>query len=94
MLCHHRPDGKTFSVPSENLHIPSPKIGDVVTFSYESNIRRDVPFQPKIYKIRHDILWEEVIHSSLKENMHLTSMYRIVKVGIGEVEIFYSFIHV
>jgi hypothetical protein len=33
--------------------IPTPSVGDVVTFSYESQARRDVPVNPRIYRVRY-----------------------------------------
>ena len=36
------------------------KIGDVVTFSYENVSQRNIPLDPKICRVRHDVRWEDV----------------------------------
>lgn len=38
-----------------------PKRGDVVTFSYSGFSRSSIPIQPKIFRIREDITWEDVL---------------------------------
>jgi hypothetical protein len=43
----------------------------VVTFSYESNARRDVPISPKIYRIRTDLSWREVVENAAAEKKFL-----------------------
>ena len=42
-------------------------VGDVVTFSYEINARREVPVNPQIVRIRRDLEWEEVTANFAKE---------------------------
>lgn len=62
------PDGITFAVPSENVRVfAKPIRGDVVTFNYESYSRRSVPVNPKIYRIRTDMSWEDVLRAHAKE---------------------------
>lgn len=72
-------------MPSEHILVASPKLGDVVTFSYESNIRRDIPVHPKIYRIRTDISWEEVMYNSLQDNKYLNSKLVILVERIWEL---------
>jgi hypothetical protein len=57
------------------VFIPTPSIGDVVTFSFENNSRRDTPHNPKIYKLRRDVEWEEVVYSSFEEKQFLSGRY-------------------
>jgi hypothetical protein len=39
---------------------PRPKVGDVVTFCYDSFSRQALPVNPKITRIRFDIPWNNV----------------------------------
>eukprot|EP00026_Physarum_polycephalum_P004416 Phypoly_transcript_04435.p1 GENE.Phypoly_transcript_04435~~Phypoly_transcript_04435.p1 ORF type:complete len:688 (+),score=101.45 Phypoly_transcript_04435:123-2066(+) len=65
------PTGLTFTVPAENVHIPTPAPGDIVSFSYEANSRYDLPTNPQIYRIRGDVSWDDVVHSFFKEKQFL-----------------------
>lgn len=40
---------------------PTPKQGDIVTFTYTANYGT-APINPKIIRIRSDVTWENVIH--------------------------------
>jgi hypothetical protein len=65
------PNGKAFEVPSYDISIPTPKVGDIVSFSSESQARRELPVSPKIYKIRTDVSWADVLLSYFTEQQHL-----------------------
>lgn len=65
-----RPNGLNLTVPAQDVHAPNVKIGDVVTFSYESSIRRELPTNPSIYRIRSDLIWEDVVRSFKKEKLY------------------------
>jgi hypothetical protein len=67
----YRPNGVTFVVPPEDVLIAKPAVGDVVSFSFESHNRRDVPVGPKIYRIRTDVSWEDLVRNTLKDNKSL-----------------------
>eukprot|EP00026_Physarum_polycephalum_P001914 Phypoly_transcript_01917.p1 GENE.Phypoly_transcript_01917~~Phypoly_transcript_01917.p1 ORF type:complete len:811 (+),score=69.95 Phypoly_transcript_01917:211-2643(+) len=54
------PNGTTFSVTAENVFVPNLSVGDVVTFSNESNARSSLPLNPKIYRLRPDVDWEDL----------------------------------
>ena len=79
--CHHslifffftsrRPNGKTFSVPPHDMLIPTPQIGDIVSFTFENNARVDIPVHPRVFRRREDLDWEEVVQSSLAERKFL-----------------------
>lgn len=45
----------------------TPKVGEIVTFSYEKNIRRDSPVNPRIYRIRNDLSWDDIVKDFHKE---------------------------
>jgi hypothetical protein len=65
-----RPNGRVFIVPAENVELsPSsiPKQGDVVTFSHDVSSRRLVPMNPKIFRIRSDVSWEDVLAQHARE---------------------------
>jgi hypothetical protein len=66
------------------VFIPTPSIGEVVTFSFESHARREVPVNPKICRIGTDISWENVVFNSIKERKFLGGMYMVkgVKKGV------------
>ena len=51
-------------VPNVDVKIPTPSVGDIVSFSYESRARTEVPVNPKIYRIRSDISWDNLPRSS------------------------------
>jgi signal peptidase I len=38
-----------------------PKRGDIVTFTYETYSRRDVPVNPKLLRVRKDVSWESIV---------------------------------
>eukprot|EP00026_Physarum_polycephalum_P001573 Phypoly_transcript_01575.p1 GENE.Phypoly_transcript_01575~~Phypoly_transcript_01575.p1 ORF type:complete len:894 (+),score=113.77 Phypoly_transcript_01575:551-3232(+) len=63
----YMPDGRYISVPQQNVEIPFPEIGSVVTIAYERNSRRDTIVNPKITRLRSDLQWEDVLQSSEKE---------------------------
>ena len=66
-----RPNGKTFSVPPYDMLIPTPQIGDIVSFTFENNARVDIPVHPRVFRRREDVDWEEVVQSSLAERKFL-----------------------
>ena len=64
LSCYHltfltipnRPNGIKFTVPPENIHVPTKlRVGDVVTFSYDNPTRRNILVNPKIYRLRSDV---------------------------------------
>lgn len=44
-----------------------PKLGEVVTFVYQSFSQRAIPVQPVVVRIRDDVLWEEVVANYIRE---------------------------
>eukprot|EP00026_Physarum_polycephalum_P000813 Phypoly_transcript_00814.p1 GENE.Phypoly_transcript_00814~~Phypoly_transcript_00814.p1 ORF type:complete len:797 (+),score=105.00 Phypoly_transcript_00814:1557-3947(+) len=64
------PDGKTFKVTPENVHIRKVSVGDVVSFSFDTensqNVLAKSP-EPKIYRLRSDISWANVVSLHNKE---------------------------
>ena len=71
LLIYFRPNGVNFEVRGSDVHIPTPDVGDVVTFSYESWARRELPVGPKIYRVRIDLSWDDVMQSAVQEKQHL-----------------------
>lgn len=69
--CHFiRPDGTVFKALNQQFKAEGevkPKEGDIVTFTYESYSRRAVPVNPKIYRIRKDTNWEQVVSNFQKD---------------------------
>ena len=58
----------TFIVQAQNVkHGLQPKIGDIVTFSYEDFSRKAAPVSPNIYRIRTDVSWRDVVRNSEEE---------------------------
>ena len=62
-----RPNGKTFTVPRDDVHVPRPSLGDIVSFSYRENARLDLPTRPSVFRIRTDIDWEDVTATALSD---------------------------
>jgi hypothetical protein len=54
-------------VPYYNVHIPTPLVGDVVTFSYELHSRREAPVNPVIFKKRVDVNWGDIVHNFVRD---------------------------
>ena len=75
VLILFRPNGVTFEVPPHDVLIPTPAIGTVVTFCYESYARRDVPLNPIITRVRSDIVWNDMICGSVHERSAVTSKF-------------------
>ena len=53
-----------FEVTANSILIPTPAVGAVVTFCFESYSRRDIPLNPIITRVRSDILWDELIRGT------------------------------
>eukprot|EP00026_Physarum_polycephalum_P000830 Phypoly_transcript_00831.p1 GENE.Phypoly_transcript_00831~~Phypoly_transcript_00831.p1 ORF type:complete len:1315 (+),score=159.79 Phypoly_transcript_00831:513-3947(+) len=64
-------DGSELSVPIESVRC-SPKIGDVVSFSYEQTAKRAMPANVRVFRIRKDVNWEIVLQNYHKENSPLS----------------------
>eukprot|EP00026_Physarum_polycephalum_P002905 Phypoly_transcript_02914.p1 GENE.Phypoly_transcript_02914~~Phypoly_transcript_02914.p1 ORF type:complete len:836 (+),score=73.69 Phypoly_transcript_02914:81-2588(+) len=69
-------DGNHLNLPEPELDVPV-KIGDIVTFTYEHHSRSEVPLNPQIIRVRHDISWRNVlrdhaeqIESEIKDPSH------------------------
>jgi len=75
LFCTIRPDGRIFTVPPQDVLVPCPEIGDVVTFSCDNFSRKEMPDSPKIIRIRPDVLWEDVVINTATEKRHLNSMH-------------------
>lgn len=60
--------------------IPTPKLGTIVTFSYQSYSRREVPVGPKIYRIRTDVTWPEIVANDTKDKVYLNGLLFIVNI--------------
>lgn len=46
----------------------APKIGDVITFTYDNYSRRAAPINPKLQRIRFDISWEQILMEFERED--------------------------
>jgi hypothetical protein len=70
-----RPDGSLVIIPPENVLIPLPPIGTIVSFSFETLARRDTPVSPKIFRVRTDLNWDNVISNFRQESISLNGTY-------------------
>lgn len=43
-----------------NVMIPTPRVGDVVSFTYETQARKEAPVAPAITRVRTDVAWEDL----------------------------------
>eukprot|EP00026_Physarum_polycephalum_P004726 Phypoly_transcript_04749.p1 GENE.Phypoly_transcript_04749~~Phypoly_transcript_04749.p1 ORF type:complete len:686 (+),score=82.56 Phypoly_transcript_04749:167-2059(+) len=64
------PNGVIFTVPPENVHIPTPSRGEIVSYSYIAS-RSEVPKNANIYRTRTDVSWGDVVHSFFSEKQFL-----------------------
>eukprot|EP00026_Physarum_polycephalum_P001524 Phypoly_transcript_01526.p1 GENE.Phypoly_transcript_01526~~Phypoly_transcript_01526.p1 ORF type:complete len:780 (-),score=98.01 Phypoly_transcript_01526:986-3034(-) len=72
------PDGQIITVPAKNVEVPIPLTGgDVVTFSFEVNARRDLPVNPKIYRIRTDVSWPEIVQNYKRDQQFLSDSSQV-----------------
>lgn len=55
------PNGVILSVPEKDPDVQL-KIGDIVSFTY-STLAETTPANPRIYRIRKDITWGEVLNN-------------------------------
>lgn len=60
----YRPSGQSFVVPRHNVHVvPFPSNGDIVSFSFKIDSRKELPVDAEIIRVRRDVSWEDVISS-------------------------------
>eukprot|EP00026_Physarum_polycephalum_P002403 Phypoly_transcript_02409.p1 GENE.Phypoly_transcript_02409~~Phypoly_transcript_02409.p1 ORF type:complete len:900 (+),score=140.14 Phypoly_transcript_02409:101-2800(+) len=65
-------DGTRLTVDAENNKLNSKaKRGDIVTFSFDNYSRGLVPISPKVFRIRTDITWEDVLQNDVGEKLLL-----------------------
>eukprot|EP00026_Physarum_polycephalum_P001003 Phypoly_transcript_01004.p1 GENE.Phypoly_transcript_01004~~Phypoly_transcript_01004.p1 ORF type:complete len:1224 (-),score=188.92 Phypoly_transcript_01004:75-3746(-) len=63
------PDGQIFTATNQEFKPGAtvPIRGDIVTFTYDSFSRRALPINPKIFRKRSDVTWEEVVMNHEKD---------------------------
>ena len=64
-------------MPPEDVFIPTPTVGEIVSFSYESNARRELPQSPKIFSVRTDLEWDDVVRNFYTEQRLLNGKWCI-----------------
>jgi len=64
-----RPNGSLLEVPIEDVNTNIPSIGDIVTYSFDHQRRRNIPVGPKIERIRTDLLWDDVVSNYHQETL-------------------------
>lgn len=58
-------DGVTFEVPAESISLKRwPKRGEIVSFSYDNYSRFSIPIHAKVYRIRKDVSWQDVLNNA------------------------------
>ena len=62
-----------FIVPADKVQIPTPKIGQVVTFTYQHRTYTDEPLNPCIAKVRNDVLWDDIVQ--FQQTWHFNSNF-------------------
>ena len=96
------------SVPAQSVHIPTPAIGDVVSFSYDHySRRRDLPVNPVIYRVRHDhddredhhdgddVSWVPsmaISHLSTTTTTHTSTMHTAKTTPVTGMQIMFYFV--
>eukprot|EP00026_Physarum_polycephalum_P001959 Phypoly_transcript_01963.p1 GENE.Phypoly_transcript_01963~~Phypoly_transcript_01963.p1 ORF type:complete len:985 (-),score=156.37 Phypoly_transcript_01963:23-2977(-) len=62
------PDGTYFDITADDvLYDTNPKKGDVVTFSFENYSRSVIPVRPKVFRVRTDVFWEDIVRTHIKD---------------------------
>ena len=62
------PHGQTINVAAADVLLPSPPpLGTIVSVSFDNTARRDAPVNSKVYRIRSDLEWEEVMRSAMRD---------------------------
>lgn len=51
-------------MPQKDIHIPTPSVGVIVSFSYDYVQRRDIPVNPVVYRVRSDLSWDNITFNS------------------------------
>ena len=74
LLIRLRPNGTSLLVPPHDVYVSTPSVGDIVTFAYESGPKKDNSLNPKIYRIRYDIKWDEVLYNFHRDKRYLNGM--------------------
>jgi hypothetical protein len=59
-----------------------PKIGNVVTFTYSTFARRDIPADPDVVRVRFDLSWEEIKRNYDYELKYLNGMLQICSTSL------------
>jgi hypothetical protein len=88
-----RPEGESFKVKLESVLLSPPtplQIGDVVTFSYDNYTRYSLPVDPKIYRVRPDLDWKDVLRNFHEQSQSQTlngMTFYVVLRGCGDVDV-------
>ena len=61
-------------MPVEDVNSSVPSVGDIVTFSFDNQRRKDLPLGPKIERIRTDLMWDDVVSSFHQESQCIIGM--------------------
>eukprot|EP00026_Physarum_polycephalum_P001051 Phypoly_transcript_01052.p1 GENE.Phypoly_transcript_01052~~Phypoly_transcript_01052.p1 ORF type:complete len:797 (-),score=76.09 Phypoly_transcript_01052:124-2514(-) len=68
------PNGSSLVVPPHDVYISAPSVGDIVTFAYESGPKKESPLNPRIYRIRYDLKWDEVLYNFQRDKRYLNNV--------------------
>lgn len=71
----YRANGTIFKVGNENILVNKISTGDVVTFAFNGYYKNEIPVGPKIYRIRTDLSWGDVISNYEKEKRQLNGTF-------------------
>ena len=84
LFSSYRPNGATFTVPPHQCStFPLPIAGDIVSFSYENFARSAIPIKPKIFRIRKDVNWKDVVNS-YNHDQKLNGMHQRSKTKVAQ----------
>ena len=62
-----RPNGNSIIVAPHNI-LTNAQVGKIVSFSYGNP--KELSIDPKLYRVRDDISWEEVVNSYYQDYKH------------------------
>lgn len=67
----NRPDSSVFDVDRDEEGLGATvQRGDVVSFSYERYSRHAIPTAPSLFRIRHDLTWQDILHDFASYSSH------------------------
>lgn len=62
------------------MHVSKVKVGEIVSIEYESNYRRIIPARCRVFRIRSDLVWADVLRNNAAEKKFLNGLNLIYNI--------------